>query len=204
MDMRGKLLWTLALVALAGLAWVFAAGDAETVAASTGTRAPAFTLEDQDGRRVSLANYSGKVVVLEWVNPDCPFVQRHYRAGTMTALANKYGEKGVVWLAVNSTNSMGKAENGKWVASNQLSYPILDDREGEVGRLYGARTTPHIFIIDKTGTLVYQGGIDDDPSGDKQGSAVNYADKALAELVAGKSVSTPETKPYGCAVKYAK
>jgi peroxiredoxin len=152
---------------------------------------------------VSLANYSGKTVVLEWVNPDCPFVQRHYRAGTMSALAAKYGAKGVVWLAVNSTNSMSRSDNTRWAASNGLPYPILDDHEGEVGRLYGARTTPHIFIIDKTGTLVYKGGIDDDPDGKKQGSAVNYADKALEEVVNGRSVSTPETKPYGCAVKYA-
>ena len=202
--MRAKILGTLALLTLGGLAWVFAEGDAAATAASTGTRAPSFTLEDQDGRKVSLANYSGKTVVLEWVNPDCPFVQRHYRAGTMSALAAKYGDKGVVWLAVNSTNSMGRSDNTKWAASNRLAYPILDDHEGEVGRLYGARTTPHIFIIDKTGTLVYKGGIDDDPDGSKQGSAINYADKALEEVVNGKAVSTPETKPYGCAVKYAR
>jgi peroxiredoxin len=173
-------------------------------AASVGAAAPAFSLSDQSGKKVSLSDYSGSVVVLEWINPDCPFVQRHAKAKTMATLAQKYGDKGIVWLGINSTNYMNADTNRKWVDDNSLPYAVLDDRAGEVGRSYGARTTPHMFIIDKSGTLVYQGAIDDDPQGTKGGSALNYVDAALAEVLAGKAVSAPQTKAYGCSVKYAK
>jgi peroxiredoxin len=172
-------------------------------AAAIGAPAPGFALEDQTGKRVSLADCAGKIVVLEWINPDCPFVQRHARAKTMLTLAEKYAAKGVVWLGINSSNYANRDTNAKWVADNGLPYPVLDDHAGEVGRSYGAKTTPHMFVIDTQGKLVYAGGIDDDPGGSKGSSATNYVDRALDELLSGKPVSTPQSKSYGCSVKYA-
>ena len=171
-------------------------------AAAVGAAAPAFSLEDQTGKKVSLSDYAGKIVVLEWVNPDCPFVQRHANAKTMTNLIGKYGSQNVVWLGINSTHYADNAANAKWIDKHSLPHAILNDQSGTVGRAYGARTTPHMYIIDPSGKLVYAGGIDDDQGGSKGATAVNYVDKALAELTSGKSVSLPETKPYGCSVKY--
>jgi peroxiredoxin len=181
-----------------------AAPAAAAVAASIGAAAPSFSLTDQSGKKVSLADYTGSVVVLEWINPDCPFVQRHARAKTMLSLAQKYGEQGVVWLGINSTNYMNADANRKWAEDNKLPYAVLDDHAGDVGRAYAARTTPHMFVIDKSGTLVYEGAIDDDQAGTKGAAAVNYVDAALSEVLAGKAVSASRTKPYGCSVKYAK
>lgn len=163
----------------------------------------AFTLNDQEGRPVSLSDFAGKVVVLEWVNPDCPYVQRHYNAGTMKRLAEKYAGQGVVWLAVNSTHYMTASDNRKWIERYGLPYRILDDHDGKVGRLFGAATTPHMFVFDKGHTLAYQGAIDDDVGGAKD-QPLNYVEAAVDELLAGKSVSRAKTKPYGCTVKYAR
>ncbi len=170
--------------------------------AAVGTPAPAFTLEDQTGKKVSLSDFSGKVVVLEWLNPDCPYVQRHGDAKTMETLAEKYSAKNVVWLGVNSTNGATHDANSRWIAKHSLSYPILDDHNGDVGRSYGAKTTPHMYVIDTTGKLVYAGGIDDDPGGSKGSGALNYVDKALDEVTSGKAVTVAQSKPYGCGVKY--
>ena len=164
--------------------------------------APDFTLTDHLGNTLSLEDYEGKIIVLEWTNPDCPFVKRHYKAETMTTLANKYMPKGVVWLTINSTNYADTEMNKKFVEQWGLKYPVLDDSDGKVGKLYGAKTTPHMFIIDTSGQIAYHGAIDDDPAGNKE-EIVNYVGKALDELLAGKEVSTPEVKPYGCSVKYA-
>ncbi len=172
--------------------------------AEIGSPAPAFTLEDQNGNSIGLSNLGDKIVVLEWLNPDCPFVQRHYKAETMTTLAGKYSDSGVVWLAVNSTHTMDKDDDRKWIGKYSLQYPILDDSSGNVGKLYGAKTTPNMFIIDKSGTLVYAGAIDDDPDGSKGENKVNYVEKALKEVITGNPVSISETKPYGCSVKYLK
>jgi peroxiredoxin len=193
-------LWmkSLVIIAIVAVAVPAAAG------VGVGDKAPNFTLEDTAGNDVSLSDYSGKVVVLEWLNPDCPFVQRHYKAGTMKKLATAYGEKGVVWLTVNSTNYMDEAANAKYKASNGLPYTILVDQSGEVGHLYDAKTTPHMYIIDGDGELVYIGAIDDDPRGTKGGSTTNYVEAALDEVLAGRAVTTAETKPYGCSVKYKK
>ena len=174
------------------------AGDGVTV----GDQAPAFTLSDTAGDEVSLSDYSGKVVVLEWLNPDCPFVQRHYKAGTMKNLAAKYGAQGVIWLTVNSTKYMDAAANAKFRTANDLPYPVLVDQSGEVGHLYGAMTTPHMYVIDGGGNLVYIGAIDDDPRGNKGRPADNYVAAALAEVIAGTAVSTPEPQPSGRPVKY--
>jgi peroxiredoxin len=171
---------------------------------AVGQAAPDFTLNDSAGNRVSLADYAGKVVVLEWLNPDCPYVKRHYKAGTMKNLATQYGAQGVVWLTINTTNYMDAAANAKFKAAHEIPYSILVDQSGEVGHLYGAATTPHMYIIDGEGTLVYIGAIDDDPRGNKGDGAVNYVAAALDEVLAGNAVSTAETKPYGCSVKYKK
>lgn len=178
--------------------------NATTSAVTVGAPAPTFSLEDQDGKKVSLSDFAGKIVVLEWINPDCPFVKRHYDAKTMTTTAEKYKGKDVVWLAVNTTSYMGKDKYKEWIKTHNISYPILDDHEGLVGNMYGAKTTPHMYIVGKDGKLAYQGSIDDDPGGDKGKETINFVDQALAELTAGKSVSQPQTKPYGCSVKYAK
>jgi len=165
----------------------------------------AFTLKDQDGKDVSLKDHAGKIVVLEWINWECPFYRRHQNAGTMKKLATKYADKGVVWLGINSTKHHDVQKNKKWQQDNDVPYPVLDDHEGTVGRMFSARTTPQIVILDKKHRLAYNGAIDDDPRGSKlkEGTARNYADQALAELIAGKEVSMPKTRPYGCTVKYA-
>jgi len=172
--------------------------------AEIGSTAPDFTIEDQSGNNVSLSNFKDKIVVLEWLNPDCPFVQRHYKSNTMTSLASNYSDNGVVWLAINSTHTMNKDDDKKWIEKYGLQYPILDDSSGNVGKLYGAKTTPNMFIIDKSGALIYAGAIDDDPDGSKGENKVNYVEKALNEVIAGNAVSISETKPYGCSVKYSK
>ena len=169
-----------------------------------GDKAPDFSLADTAGNEVSLSDFEGKTVVMEWLNPDCPFVQRHYKTGTMKKLATTYGGEGVVWLTINSTNYMDAADNAKFKAANELPYTILVDQSGEVGHLYGAKTTPHMYIIDGSSELVYIGAIDDDPRGGKGDGATNYVAAALDEVVAGKDVTTAETKPYGCSVKYKK
>jgi peroxiredoxin len=166
-----------------------------------GGAVPQFTLKDQNGGPVKLSDYKGKIIVLEWTNPDCPFVQRHYEQHTMTNLAREYKDKGVVWLAINSSQGNNVKTNNEWATKNNLSYPILDDSPGEVAGEYRAKTTPDMFIVNKDGTLVYEGGIDNDPDGDNT-HRVNYVQKALNEMLAGKSVSTPVTKSYGCGVHY--
>lgn len=162
-----------------------------------------FTLEDQNGNKISLSDYGDKIVVLEWTNPSCPFVQRHYREKTMVELAEKYKNKEVVWLAVNSTHYMGNEDNKKWAEQHGVPYPILNDSSGEVGKIYGAKTTPHMYIIDKTVGLVYEGGIDDDKSGaNTSDQRINYVDLALTNLSSGDTIKISKSKPYGCAVKY--
>lgn len=184
-------------VVLASAPMTWAAG------AAVGDKAPDFTLPDINGKPVTLSQVDG-VRVLEWVNPDCPFVQRHYNAGTMKELAATYGARGVTWLTVNSTHYMDAEANRKFAEAHGLTQHILVDQSGQVGHLYGAATTPHMFVIDASGTIVYAGAIDDDPRGTEGASVTNYVNAALDEVLEGKRVSTPETKPYGCSVKYAK
>jgi peroxiredoxin len=172
--------------------------------APAGKKAPEFSLKSFDGRTITLAEQKGKIVVLEWFNMECPFVQYHYdTVKTMIDLAKKYKDKNVVWLAVNSTSHTTPEANKQFAAKYNLPYPILDDRSGTVGKAYGAKTTPHIFIIDSAGSIVYDGAIDNGPLGKPTGDAVNYVDKALAGLTSGKAVTTVKTDPYGCTVKYA-
>jgi peroxiredoxin len=171
---------------------------------SSAIRSPQFELNSFDGKTVSLSDYRGKIVVLEWFNMECPFSLYHYKTkNTMASLADKYKSKNVVWLAVNSTNHTTPRANKTFAQKHKLSFPILDDRSGKVGRAYGAKTTPHIFVINPRGRIVYNGAIDDSPLGKKKEGVVNYVDNVLAELTAGKTVSISNTKPYGCTVKYA-
>ena len=162
----------------------------------------AFTLKNFDGKEVNLSEFAGKIVVLEWANYDCPFVKRHYAAGTMVETAKKFVDKDVVWLAINSTDYANVAGNKKFAEEYGMKY-VLDDHEGKAGKKFGATRTPEMFVIDKQGQIVYHGAIDDDSYGDKE-EKINYVAKALAELTAGKKVTTAKTAPYGCTVKYAK
>jgi peroxiredoxin len=177
--------------------------------ATPGLAAPGFTLTDLSGKAVNLADYKGRTVVLEWHNFACPFVQKHYRSGNMQALQKKYGND-VVWLAVNSTAKTASDYMEPAVVSKQLqefhAQPAryLIDDEGKVGLAYGAKTTPHMYIIDASGKVVYNGAIDDRKSTnvDDVKGAKNYVAAALDEIKAGKPVSVAATTPYGCSVHY--
>ncbi len=174
--------------------------------AKIGDMAPAFSLKDQDGNTVSLADYKGKIVVLEWFNDDCPVVVRCHKAKTMTTLASEFKAKDVVWLAIDSTNPKhgNFGTNKETLKSWGITYPVLNDAEGTTGKAYGAATTPHMFIIGKDGRLAYMGAIDNDKSGNMpEAERTNYVKQALNQLVAGETVTTAETKSYGCSVKYA-
>lgn len=175
--------------------------------AELGKPAPQFTLKDLNGKEVSLADFKGKTIVLEWTNPGCPFVVRVYKDKLMTGVQKKSRENDVVWLTINSTNAQHRdhrkpeeyaATFKEWGA--QYTAYLLDEL-GTVGRAYDAQTTPHMFIIDKEGVLVYNGAFDDDPRGNKD-KRVNYVESALDELLASKKITTSSTKPYGCSVKY--
>ena len=172
-----------------------------------GRRAPNFELDAFDGRTVSLARYKGRVVVLEWLNPDCPFSKYHHETkSTMADLAKKYQDQEVVWLGINSTSTTSPEANRAFAKQYKVPYPILDDRAGRVGRAYGARTTPHMFVIDKDGLIVYNGAIDSAPMGKlaEGATAINYVDQAIDAALAGRDVPTSATPPYGCSVKYGR
>lgn len=188
------------------------ARDAET--AKVGEKAPEFTLTDLDGEEVTMLDFvnDGKIVVLEWWNPKCPYVVKHHeKMTTMTDLATKYEDE-VVWLKINSTNEdhkdygIDKDYAEQW---NLTEMTILLDSDGAVGKMYGARTTPHMFIIDTEGVLRYQGAIDSNSGAaayDEQTkkSVTNYVDQALEQIIAGETVTRAETRAYGCSVKYAR
>jgi len=166
-------------------------------------KAPAFTLNTFDGKEISLSDYRGKIVVLEWFNFECPYSIYHYgTTDTMVGLANKYKSSNVVWLVVNSTSHTTPQANKEFTRKYKLPFPILDDRSGKVGHAYGAKTTPHMYIVSPRGNILYDGAIDNSPLGRKKEGVINYVNKALAELTSGKAVTTPNTKPYGCSVKY--
>ncbi len=180
------------------------------LAVPMGSPAPDFTLSDVQGRSVKLADFRGKYVVLEWVNPGCPFVQKHYNSGNMPQLQKSQDGKTVAWLTINSTNPSHKdyktaAQMDAWM-KEKGAHPTatLLDPEGTVGHLYGAKTTPHMFIIDPQGTLIYAGAIDDKRTTDRADvkTARNYVQTALAEARAGKPVSNASTTAYGCSIKY--
>jgi peroxiredoxin len=179
--------------------------------AAVGQPAPNFTATDTSGKAVSLADFKGKHVVLEWVNPGCPFVQKHYSAQNMQATQKDATGKGVVWLAINSTSVdagdyKAPAAMGSWMQSQKAAASsTLMDADGKIGRAYGARTTPHMYVISPSGTLVYAGAIDSKATANPADikDATNHVKAALAETLAGKPVTVANTKPYGCSVKYA-
>jgi peroxiredoxin len=179
-------------------------------AADVGRPAPDFTLKDLDGHPVKLSDSLGKIVVLEWFNPGCPFVNKTHTAGQLKGLADREMAKGVVWLAINSAapgkQGYGVDANREGKEKFKLSHPILLDESGAVGHAYGAAHTPHLFVIDTKGVLVYAGAIDNSPDGEGEsptnGTLVNYVEQALDAVRAGKPVATPRTEAYGCGVKY--
>ena len=178
--------------------------------AKVGEAAPTFALPDLEGNTVKLEDYADQVVVLEWFNPGCPFVKyAHGEGGPLETRAKTVAEGGVAWIAINSgapgKQGTGVETNKEAVAAWSMQHPVLLDEQGQVGRLYGASTTPQIAVIDH-GTLVYWGGLDNRPMGkDKSGAeAVDYLDAALADIAAGRPVGTPEATTYGCSVKYGK
>jgi len=175
--------------------------------ADAGRKAPSFELRTFDGKTVRLADYRRQVVVLEWFNFECPFSRYHYQTKkTMVELAEQYKDEGVVWLAVNSTNHTTPQANLEFSKKHSLPFPILDDRDGKVGKAYGAKTTPHMFVVDRRGSIVYDGAIDNAPSGKIAVGReyVNYIDKVLSELIDRRDISVRQTKSYGCSVKYAR
>ena len=196
------------LAALAALAIASAPASAAPV---VGKPAPNFKLADANGKVVTLSDYRGKTVVLEWHNPGCPFVKKHYGSGNMQKTQAAAAKAGVVWLTINSgapgkQGHMSGAEAKAFVASaGARPAAYLLDYRGVVGKAYDAKTTPHMYVVNKTGTLVYAGGIDDKPSANPAdiAGARNHVLAALSELQAGKAVSVATSRPYGCSVKYA-
>lgn len=173
--------------------------------AEIGKPALNFKLKDAEGKAHQLSDFKGKVVVLSWTNPACPFIVDHNKRGTLSALADKYKDQDVAVLQIDSSKDV-TAEKALSIAKEFNSkVPTLLDPKGKVGQMYGAKSTPHVFVIDKEGKLAYAGALDNAPMGKTEDGAavVNYADQAVSELLAGKAVSVSSTKSYGCSVKYA-
>ena len=197
-------------VSLSLLLLTFAAAGPAAARVAVGEAAPDFTLTDSHGKSESLSQFKGKTVVLEWNNPECPFVGKHYNSGNMQKQQADATAAGVVWLTINSAaggkqGDLDAAGANAYVAKvggKETAY--LLDPQGKVGHLYGARTTPHMYVIDPQGVLRYMGGIDSIKSTDVDdiGKATQYVPQALGELKSGKAVSVPVSEPYGCSVKY--
>ena len=196
-----------ALTVIAGLIMTAAAAHADP---EIGKPAPDFSATDSNGKTVKLSDFRGKTVVLEWTNDGCPYVGKHYSSGNMQTLQKDAAAKGVIWLTIISSAPgsqgyvTGEEANALTSARGAAPAAVLLDPEGDVGHLYDARTTPHMFIVNKDGTLVYMGGIDDKATTDVADikTAKNYVRAALDELAAGEPVENAVTRPYGCSVKY--
>jgi hypothetical protein len=181
-----------------------------TLAQTPGASAPAFTLTDTAGKTAQLADYRGKYVVLEWTNPECPFVRKHYTSGNMQGLQKEWGAREVVWLSINSTNADSyeyktPAQMAQWMqAQGAAQKATLIDGTSAAARAYAARATPHMFVIDPAGNVVYNGAIDDRRTANPADAklARNYVRAALTEAMAGKPVTVASTSPYGCSIKY--
>ena len=208
MNHRSRRSFLVAAMLAGGAALVLPAGAAH--AAKVGEPAPGFTATDSNGKQVTLDQFKGKYVVLEWHNQGCPFVVKHYRSGNLPKLQKEWTAKQVVWLSVISSAPGkqgyvdGSGANQDMKTHDAAPTATLLDPKGELGRLYGAKTTPHMFVINPQGRLIYNGAIDDKPSTDAADipGAKNYVAQALSEAMAGKPVSQPTTPPYGCSVKY--
>lgn len=198
---------SLAVAAIAAIAMASPLAAAQ----KNGAMAQDFKLTDVNGKTVQLSQFRGKTVVLEWHNPGCPFVAKHYDSGNMQATQKSARQQGAVWLTINSgakgkQGHMSGPEAKALIAKQDIqSTNYLLDAKGLVGKAYGARATPHMFIIDGSGTLVYQGGIDDKPTADPADikTARNHVLAALKEIKSGDRVSIAQSRPYGCSVKYA-
>ena len=178
--------------------------------AEVGRAAPGFTAKDINGRTHQLSDYQGKIVVLEAYNLDCPFCENHFKSGAMQELQKEMTSQGVIWLVVNSTHPRHSSYRDPASARKEFegqkmkATAWIDDSSGEIGKKYGLKTTPHMFVINKDGVLAYQGAIDDRPSdsGDPR-KARNYVKEAVGKLTAGQKVVVAKTQPYGCGIKYA-
>jgi len=179
-------------------------------APSVGQTAPDFSLSDTQGKTVRLSDYRGSHVVLEWVNPGCPYVRKHYNSANMQGTQKEATAQGVVWLAINSTENasgdyLAPEQMDRWMQTQKASATrTLMDEDGTVGKAYGARTTPHMYIVDPKGRLIYAGGIDSVPSSriDDIKTAVNYVKQGVREALAGQPLAAATTRPYGCSIKY--
>jgi len=177
---------------------------------AVGSSAPDFSVTDSKGKAQSVSQYKGKYVVLEWFNPECPFVKKHYGGGNMQKLQDEFTAKGVVWLSIDSSapgkegNLTAEQANAKIAEWKSHASALLLDPDGKAGKTYGAKNTPHMFIIDPEGKIIYEGAIDSKASPNPADipTSTNYVKVALDEALAGKKVSNPNTKPYGCSVKY--
>jgi hypothetical protein len=196
---------------LVGVLISFAFGAAMPALATTvGQSAPNFTLSDTQGRTVRLSDFQGKYVVLEWTNPACPFVRNHYNTRNMQALQEDWRPRGIVWLSIDSTNKsswdyMPPAKLGEWMhARGAAQKAVLMDPDSAIARLYQARTTPHMFVINPEGAIIYAGAIDDRPSTRPEDppAANNYVRAALTQATGGMAVTTAASTPYGCSIKY--
>ncbi|WP_083944660.1 MULTISPECIES: thioredoxin family protein [unclassified Variovorax] len=198
------------MAAAVALGATFLMGSNAVAAPAVGQKAPDFVAVDTAGKQHRLSDFAGKFVVLEWTNPGCPFVRKHYGSGNMPATQKAATEKGVVWLAVNSTERAASdylkpAALEAWMKEHSgAPTAVLMDEDGVIGRAYAARTTPHLYIIDPKGMLVYAGGIDSIASSRVEDikTATNYVNQALGEAFGGKPISAATTKPYGCSIKY--
>lgn len=192
-------------------ALMLAAASAHAAPAVVGQPAPAFSVTDANGKAVSLTDFKGKTVVLEWVNPGCPYVRKHYDSANMQATQKGAVDKGVVWLAVNSTHVGASdykkpADMAAWMQQQKAAAThTLIDSDGKIGRAYGARTTPHMYVVDAKGTLAYAGGIDDKATANPADvkTAKNHVNAALGDVLAGRPVAQATTRAYGCSVKYS-
>jgi peroxiredoxin len=202
--------FALVLALAVAIAPAVAVAESPKATSIVGKAAPSFSLADLDGKQVSLSSFKGKTVVLEWFNPGCPYVKKAHTVGSLVTAAKSHAATGVVWLAINS-NAAGKqghdpADNKQAAKDWSLAHPILRDPDGKVGKAYGATNTPHMFVIDAGGKVVYAGAIDNSPDGEGKspagGKLVNYVDAALEALAAKRKIATPSTKAYGCSVKY--
>ena len=211
-------LFTVALVSVSviGVASLNSLLKSDNTSAATevkiGAPAPNFTAVDSNGKNHNLSDFKGKTVVLEWTNHDCPFVKKHYETNNMQKLQKSATAQGVIWLSIISSAPgqqgfvNGAKANELTKSRNAAPTAVILDPDGKLGRLYGARTTPHMFVIAPNGNLAYMGAIDDKPSANKDdvATAKNFVAEALSAIKAGKPVAVATTQPYGCSVKYAK
>ena len=195
--------------ALLAAPWALSLASPAFAAAAVGQAAPDFSATDTAGKTRKLSDYKGKLVVLEWTNPGCPFVQKHY-SGNMQSLQKEFAGKGVVWLAINSTETgsgdyLAPARLAGWLGEKQAATTAtLMDESGRIGQMYGAKTTPHMYIVSPQGQLIYAGGIDSIPSArvDDIKTATNYVRQGLTEALGGKPLSVSSSRAYGCSIKY--